>query len=234
MPDTTTRIAIIEDNTDLREELQFFLQSKGYAVWGSDSAETFWKQLHRHPVGIVLVDIELPGENGFSVVDYLRTLSGYGVIVMSARGSQQDKLHGLSLGADAYLVKPVNFAKLACTITSLWHRLCLSEASKNNAIAAPIIENSPWVLNRNALTTPCGTDIQLTQKEYELFEILFRHRNEVCSKEQLHSLLFGYEIEPDTHRIDVILSRIRAKVRKSGAQLPLRTIFGKGIVLLDQ
>lgn len=90
---------------------------------GTRSAEAFWRQLHSHPVDIVLIDIGLPGEDGFSVLSYLHELGHYGLVVVSARGQQQDKLQALSLGADAYLIKPVNFAHLAETLTALGARL---------------------------------------------------------------------------------------------------------------
>ncbi|HCB3637660.1 TPA: response regulator, partial [Klebsiella pneumoniae] len=109
------RLAIIEDNADLLDELLAWLGYRGFEVWGTRSAEAFWRQLHSHPVDIVLVDIGLPGEDGFSVLNYLHELGHYGLVVVSARGQQQDKLQALSLGADAYLIKPVNFAHLAET-----------------------------------------------------------------------------------------------------------------------
>lgn len=87
MTDTTAQVAIIEDNEDLREEMIFFLRARNHAVWGVSSAEQFWKELHRHPVDIVLVDIGLPGEDGFSVLDYLRTLGGFGLVVTTAGGA---------------------------------------------------------------------------------------------------------------------------------------------------
>ena len=108
------RLAIIEDNADLLDELLAWLGYRGFEVWGSRSAESFWRQLHSHPVDIVLIDIGLPGEDGFSVLSYLHELGHYGLVVVSARGQQQDKLQALSLGADAYLIKPVNFAP-ACS-----------------------------------------------------------------------------------------------------------------------
>lgn len=100
-----------------------WLGYRGFEVWGTRSAEAFWRQLHSHPVDIVLVDIGLPGEDGFSVLNYLHELGHYGLVVVSARGQQQDKLQALSLGADAYLIKPVNFAHLAETLTALGARL---------------------------------------------------------------------------------------------------------------
>lgn len=98
------RLAIIEDNPDLLDELLAWLGYRGFEVWGTRSAEAFWRQLHSHPVDIVLIDIGLPGEDGFSVLSYLHELGHYGLVVVSARGQQQDKLQALSLGADAYLI----------------------------------------------------------------------------------------------------------------------------------
>ena len=86
------RLAIIEDNADLLDELLAWLGYRGFEVWGTRSAEAFWRQLHSHPVDIVLVDIGLPGEDGFSVLNYLHELGHYGLVVVSARGQQQDKL----------------------------------------------------------------------------------------------------------------------------------------------
>ena len=86
----TLRVAIIEDSADLLDELLAFLRFRGFDAWGVHSAEAFWRQLHRDPVDIVLVDIGLPGEDGFSVLDYLHELGEYGLIVMTARGHEQD------------------------------------------------------------------------------------------------------------------------------------------------
>lgn len=228
MSNIKARIALIEDNYDLLEELLFYLQLKGYAVWGAHSAEMFWKQLHLQPVDIALVDIGLPGEDGFSVIEHLRSLNNYGVIAISARGSQQDKLHGLDLGADAYLIKPINFSNLVNTIDALWLRRCQEEATAGTFSFSSSSES--WTLNRTSLIAPCGAELAITPQEYQLLDVLLRHTNEVLSKSDLCNLVFGNETDPDSHRIDVILSRIRAKAREKDIHLPVRAIFGKGIV----
>ena len=203
------RLAIIEDNADLLDELLAWLGYRGFEVWGTRSAEAFWRQLHSHPVDIVLVDIGLPGEDGFSVLNYLHELGHYGLVVVSARGQQQDKLQALSLGADAYLIKPVNFAHLAETLTAL------------------------GALQEDKLISPDARTLELTQQEYRLVELLMRNRNEVCSKLDLHACLFSHESEPDLHRIDVVVSRLRHKARQQGIHLPVRAIFGKGLAFIS-
>ena len=191
------RLAIIEDNADLLDELLAWLGYRGFEVWGSRSAEAFWRQLHSHPVDIVLIDIGLPGEDGFSVLSYLHELGHYGLVVVSARGQQQDKLQALSLGA------------ASSAATGLWR------------------------LHEDKLISPDARTLELTQQEYRLVELLMRNRNEVCSKLDLHACLFSHDSEPDLHRIDVVISRLRHKARQQGIHLPVRAIFGKGLAFIS-
>ncbi|HBV2212900.1 TPA: response regulator transcription factor [Klebsiella quasipneumoniae] len=234
------RLAIIEDNPDLLDELLAWLGYRGFEVWGTRSAEAFWRQLHSHPVDIVLIDIGLPGEDGFSVLSYLHELGHYGLVVVSARGQQQDKLQALSLGADAYLIKPVNFAHLAETLTALGARLQQDRPAPQQpemASAAPAPAPAPatglWRLHEDKLISPDARTLELTQQEYRLVELLMRNRNEVCSKLDLHARLFAHESEPDLHRIDVVVSRLRHKARQQGIHLPVRAIFGKGLAFIS-
>lgn len=234
------RLAIIEDNPDLLDELLAWLGYRGFEVWGTRSAEAFWRQLHSHPVDIVLIDIGLPGEDGFSVLSYLHELGHYGLVVVSARGQQQDKLQALSLGADAYLIKPVNFAHLAETLTALGARLQQDRPAPQQpemASAAPASAPPPatglWRLHEDKLISPDARTLELTQQEYRLVELLMRNRNEVCSKLDLHACLFAHESEPDLHRIDVVVSRLRHKARQQGIHLPVRAIFGKGLAFIS-
>lgn len=232
------RLAIIEDNPDLLDELLAWLGYRGFEVWGTRSAEAFWRQLHSHPVDIVLIDIGLPGEDGFSVLSYLYELGHYGLVVVSARGQQQDKLQALSLGADAYLIKPVNFAHLAETLTALGARLqqdrpAPQQPEMASAAPAPAPATGLWRLHEDKLISPDARTLELTQQEYRLVELLMRNRNEVCSKLDLHACLFAHESEPDLHRIDVVVSRLRHKARQQGIHLPVRAIFGKGLAFIS-
>lgn len=232
----TTRqptIAIIEDSSDLREELVFFLQHRGYIVWGADSAESFWKKLHRSPADIVLIDLGLPGEDGFSVVEYLADLGNFGMIIVTARGQQPDKLRGLNLGADLYLVKPINFSELATTLQTLWQRI-QHERESTEVIHQREHAGAQWRLfsGDQCLETPNGKTVQLSPQEYKLLSVLGRSPSEVFAKEALLDLMFQYDETPELHRIDVILSRLRKKARQHDISLPIRSIFGKGLVFV--
>lgn len=225
----TLRVAIIEDSADLLDELLAFLRHRGFDAWGARSAEAFWRQLHRAPVDIVLIDIGLPGEDGFSVVDYLHEIGRFGLVVITARGHEQDRLQALNSGADLFLIKPVNFSNLAENIHALGSRLRQQIAPR----PAERLDPSLWILHSERLIAPSGLTLPLTQQEYRLLEVLMRNRNQVCSKVDLHTSLFTDEGEPELHRIDVVISRLRHKARLLGITLPIRAIFGKGLAFLS-
>ena len=231
----TLRVAIIEDSADLLDELLAFLRHRGFDAWGVRSAEAFWRQLHRDPVDIVLIDIGLPGEDGFSVLDYLHEIGQFGLVVITARGHEQDRLQALNSGADLYLIKPVNFSDLADSINALGSRLRQQKppVSAPQAVSAERSASSPWTLQVEQLVAPSGLTLPLTQQEYRLLEVLMRNRNEVCNKVALHDCLFTDEGEPELHRIDVVISRLRHKARLHGITLPIRAIFGKGLAFIS-
>ena len=90
-----------------------------------------------------------------------------------------------------------------------------------------------WRLHEDKLISPDARTLELTQQEYRLVELLMRNRNEVCSKLDLHACLFSHDSEPDLHRIDVVISRLRHKARQQGIHLPVRAIFGKGLAFIS-
>ena len=235
MSDPKPRVAVVEDNHDLREELMFFLKQQGFQAWGADSAEQFWKWLHINGTDIVLVDIGLPGEDGFTVVKHLKQFGQYGLIIVSARGEASASAHGLDLGADLYLVKPLSFPHLLSSIESLWHRM----SQGRTPLAAPAVAQEPeggWALDAtsNSLLSPAGAGIRLSQQEYTLLSILMAAPEVVMAKESLAARMFPFENQASGHRIDVIMSRLRKKAREEQLKLPIRAIFGRGLVFVGK
>ncbi|MFP4294457.1 MAG: response regulator transcription factor, partial [Halothiobacillaceae bacterium] len=221
-------LALIEDNHDLREEVQDYLQLRGYSTWSAESAEAFYKTLLTQVADIVLVDLTLPGEDGLEVIDHLRKHSRCGIIAVTARGELQDRLRALEEGVDHYLVKPVNLKELTATIQRLWWRMSSQGVLMTHHTAIP------WRLDPalQCLHSPTGNWLDLTAREYTLIEYLVKQPGTVISKESLHRQIFPEEALADTHRIDVILSRIRQKAKAAGLTLPIRAIFGKGLAFV--
>lgn len=228
------RVAVIEDSEDLREELVFFLDQKGYPAWGAGSAEYFWKWLHAHDVDIVLVDIGLPEEDGFGVIEHLKQLGRFGLIIISARGDQVASAEGLKLGADLYLVKPLSLSHLLSSIDALWHRM----GGMSRADTPPLQSSSSitqWRLDQigSQLISPSGRTLRLSQQELLLVSILIQSPDVVMSKEALGDRMFHFGTDRRGHRIDVIMSRLRKKAREERLRLPINVIFGKGLVFVS-
>lgn len=220
------RLAIIEDNVDLLEELMFFLRAHGYVVWGCESGERFWRQLHLSPVDIVLVDVGLPGEDGFSIVSHIKQLQHHGLVMMTARGSEQDRFKGLSAGADLYLIKPINFSELHQQLCALWHRM--------RSMPSVDTLSTAWRIDMSAhhLCSPQGQTLKLTSQELALVRLLLTEPGAVYDKGALHQAMFAHTAEPDFHRVDVVLSRLRKKAREHQFHLPIRSVFGQGLAFV--
>lgn len=117
------RIALVEDDNDLRSSTEEFLQATGHRVWGVATAEAFYRRFVIDPVDIVILDIGLPGEDGLSLAHLLRANPAIVVIILSARDAVEDRLAGLRTGADRYLVKPINLLELAANVKAVAKRL---------------------------------------------------------------------------------------------------------------
>ena len=226
------RLLLVEDDVMVASGIKLGLSEAGYAVDWVGSGERAQEVLLNESFDIAVVDIGLPGENGFNVVEQLGKMQNFGLIIISARGSQEDNRLGLQSGADLYLVKPISFSHLVSSIDALWHRM---QNSQTQTVSRPNTAER-WVLNSQTrvLVSPSNGELKLSQQEHNLVAALSDAPQEVFSKETLHNLLFPYEEDSDEHRIDVILNRLRKKAREQHFKLPIHSIFGKGVVFTGQ
>jgi len=231
---TTLHIAIVEDNDDLRDNLEFFLRSKGHIVWGATSAESFRRQRQVTRTDIALIDLGLPGDDGLSIIRELQAEATCGLIVITARGAMQTRLEAMSAGADHFLVKPLDLRELYVTIEATWRRL---SAPPMQPIPAPgeapaLEEEHIWAYNpsERTLTAPNNCQLPLSNTENRLIGLLTAHAGELLPKPQLLQALYSGEDANDFHRVEVVLNRLRQKARQLGLMLPIRAVFGKGLV----
>lgn len=229
------RIAIVEDDVDLRETTEALLDAAGYAVWSVASAEAFYRRLAAEPVDIVVLDIGLPGEDGLSVAKVLQDNPAIAVIIVSARDAIDDRLAGLHAGADRYLVKPVNPVELRANIEAVTRRMPggapFSEpAHLTQAGLAPrcpplwLLDGAGWVL-----TSPAGRCLALTAREYALLAFLVEARGEPVRKQVLAEQLFGARVANGGERLNVMVARLRRKAAEAlQVELPVRTAHHVG------
>ncbi|SOD54062.1 DNA-binding response regulator, OmpR family, contains REC and winged-helix (wHTH) domain [Pseudoxanthomonas wuyuanensis] len=231
IPPDRTRVAIVEDDDELRELMVSDLAERGLAVQGLASAEALYRHLSVQDCDIVVLDVGLPGENGYSVARHLRQISSVGIVMLTGRGSRGDMVHGLDNGADLYLVKPVDLDVLAAHVSSLVRRLAANAAMAAIPAAAAKISAPQWSLGAGgwSLCPPHGSAVALSEAERAFLQPLFAAPGTPVSRETLIRTLSDDPWHFDPHRLEVLLHRLRTRVKAAtGLVLPVRAVRGTG------
>ena len=220
-------ICIVEDEDDLREELVDTLLEAGFGVRGFSASRELYAALLAAPCNIAILDIGLPGEDGFSIAARLRSLGKMGIIMLSARTAIDDRVRALQGGADVYLTKPVDLRELLAVVTSLARRLAMPEPQ---AISSTEVASGPWSLSADGwgVIAPNGAALPLTAQERAFLVRLWQCAGEAVSREELAIALGGDPYEYDFHRLDTLVSRLRRKASDIGLTLPVRAVRGTG------
>jgi len=222
------RVVVVEDDNDLREETVYNLSQAGIgiAAIGLHDGASLYRHLVKFTADIVVLDIGLPGENGFSIAGYLRESPGtqsIGIIMLTALGESDDRIKGMGSGADIYLVKPTPIKELRAAIESLARRLKLSaEPARSSGWR---YSPSTWIL-----TAPSGLGIKLSKSERALIEFFLNHAGSVAKRRDIIDKALGEDYWLyDERRLEAIISRLRRKLKQISPLLqPLRAVHGAG------
>lgn len=227
-----SRVVIVEDDDELRNAILIpGLIDFGFDAFGVGSAEALYRHILGNPCDLVVLDIGLPNEDGFSVAGHLRDALGMrvGIVMLTGQATGEDQVRGLESGADAFLAKPVEIEVLAATLHSVMRRLGADAGSVVNDRDAS--EDFSWRLDADGwcICTPTGKSIALTLSERRVLSRLIAHRGQPVERDVLISDLTDDASSFDPHRLEMIVHRLRRKVEeRSGEVLPLRTIRGSG------
>ena len=219
------KLLIIEDEIRAAEYLKQGLSENGYSV---DIAHTGTDGLHVAANGdhdLIILDIMLPGIDGFAVLSALRTSKTTPVLLLTAKGQTNDKVRGFDLGADDYLVKPFQFVELLARVRALLKRGKAPLSSPVLRVAD--LEVDP--VRHRAIRL--GQRVDLTAKEFALLTLLMQRSGEVLSRTQIASLVWDINFDSDTNVVEVAIRRLRAKVDDNFANKLIHTVRGVGYVL---
>ncbi|CAB3640886.1 hypothetical protein A6I77_15900 [Achromobacter xylosoxidans] len=228
-------IGLLEDDADFREELALGLGGYGFRVaFACDNAAAFYRRLQEQPCDIVILDAHLPGEDGFSVATRLRALSPVGIVMLTGRSALEDRVRGLEGGADVYMTKPVDLLELSSVIRSLARRMRLAKAPRPaDAETRAAAADTSWSLQDGGwiLVAPDGASLHLSAQERTFLMALMDAAGSAVSRQALAELFLpdspgGFELR----RIDVLVSRLRAKAQSAGLKLPVLSVRGQGYV----
>ncbi|MBV8657155.1 MAG: response regulator transcription factor [Burkholderiales bacterium] len=216
------RLLVIEDEAELREGLKRQLEADGYRVDEAADGEDGLFQATEYPVDLIVVDLGLPKMNGITVVEQLRAAGKtLPILILTARGSWQDKVKGLEAGADDYLVKPFEYPELLARVKALLRR-ALKSSSDTLTFGEIAIDFSAQRVSVN------GSAAELTAFEYRLLELLIRERGRVVSKQELADYLYPHDEDRDSNVLEVLIGRLRRKLDPDARLAPIETLRGRG------
>jgi len=228
----TPRVLIVDDDPLIRELLHAYLSQEGYAVHCAETAEAADTFLASQSVDLVMLDIRLPGKDGLTLTRELRVRSEVGIILITGRNDEIDRIVGLECGADDYVIKPLNPRELVSRAKNLIRRVRHAQAPQPLAAAAkPVKQFAAWALDtdRRRLIDDAGNETLLTHGEYQLLSVFLRNSGHTLSRDQLMDQIRNREWVPNDRSIDVLVGRLRRKLHDDPAEPQLIiTIHGAG------
>ena len=232
----TDCILIVDDDPEIRRLLVDYLARNAFEAVAARDGREMWQALDRHAIDLIVLDLMLPDSDGLTLCRDLRaksTTPNIPVLMLTARGEETDRIVGIEMGADDYLVKPFNPRELLARIKSILRR---TRALPPNLRPEPArcLCFSGWCLDTAArlLTAPDGVAVPLSGGEYRLLRILLDHPNRVLNRDQLSEMIQGREAEAYDRAIDVQVSRLRQRLRDDSREPALiKTVRGEGYVL---
>lgn len=218
------RLLVVDDDPELLELIAAYLAKQGYAVVGVGDGAAMDAALHEQDIDLVILDLMLPGEDGIAIARRLKQQGSVPVIMVSARGEDDDRILGLESGADDYLPKPFNPRELLARVRAVLRRAAGTQAPPEIAAFGDFrLDLAAQRLTRD------GTPVGLTSGEADLLAILVRHPHEVLHRDRILDLLTGAQRSPFDRSVDARVTRLRSKIEPNpGAPTYIRTIWGKG------
>jgi two-component system OmpR family response regulator len=231
--DTKDCILIVDDEPEIRRLLVDYLVRNGFEALAARDGREMWHLLQQHSVDLLVLDLMLPDTDGLTLCRDLRAKSNLPVIMLTARGEEADRIVGIEMGADDYLVKPFNPRELLARIKSILRR---TRALPPNLKPEPVryLSFAGWCLDtaERLLTSPDAVATPLSGGEFRLLRILLEHPNRVVTRDQLIEMIHGREAEAYDRAIDVQVSRLRLRLRDDSREPQLiKTVRGEGYVL---
>jgi len=221
------KILLAEDEVDLNNVVTRYLKKNGYSVDSVLDGEEALDYLEYSEYDLVILDIMMPKVDGFEVIKKLRDKGNHtSVLMLTARDSADDKVKGLDLGADDYIVKPFDFNEFMARIRAVVRRK-YGNSSNKLVIGDLILDTSEKSVTR------AGKQIELTGKEYEVLEYLMQSKNRILSRDQIKEHVWDFDYEGDSNIIDVLIKNIRKKIDIEDGKQIIYTKRGLGYVIKE-
>ena len=225
------RILVVEDEAAIREMVALNLKRAGWDVLEAPSAERALELLHGEPCDAALLDIMLPGMDGLSLCETIRRDNvDIGIIIVSAKGQEQDKIRGLSIGADDYITKPFSVSELIARVEALVRRVRRSASAEGRSAEPDQLISGPFVLDeKSRVLYKSGRPIDLTQVEFQIMVLFFKNPGTALVRDKILEGVWGKGYYGDVKIVDVNIRRLRMKVEDEPSNPQhILTVWGYG------
>ncbi|TYS67459.1 response regulator transcription factor [Sutcliffiella horikoshii] len=214
------QVLVVDDEADMREMLDMYLQKENYQVLHAENGEEALDLLYDHEVDLIILDVMMPVMDGFTACKKIREKYMIPILMLTAKSDEWDKVRGLKLGADDYVMKPFSPKELLARVEALLRR--------SNQAFFDVVSLSEITVQKSARQVLVGGErVNLARREYDLLLFLMEHEGKVFSREQLHDVIWGLDTEKGSFRtVDTHVKTLRFKLKDAGAKI--KTVWGIG------
>jgi two-component system OmpR family response regulator len=217
------KVLVIDDDVNICELIRLYLEKEGYQVLAVYNGKKGIEVFSDFAPSIVILDIMLPGADGWQVCREIRKVSNIPIIMLSAKGETFDKVLGLELGADDYIVKPFEPKELVARIKAVLRRYEYKDINTQEIVYPNLVINKT-----NYTVKVAGKEVEMPPKELELLFFLASNPNKVFTREQLLEHVWGFDFYGDSRTVDVHVKRLREKIDMQNQFFQLKTVWGVG------
>lgn len=224
-------IYIADDENNIRKLVKTFLENDGHIVKDFENGDLLLKEFNEKECDLVILDIMMPGSDGFEICTSIRKKSTVPIIMLTARDSDIDYITGITLGSDDYFTKPFSPMALVMRVKAIFRRIDF-EKIQNNKSKQKVLEFGDITINTDTKTVSSLNEIiDLTPNEYNLLTYLFENKERAVSREELLNKVWGYDSEIETRAADDTVKRLRKKI--SDTNILIETVWGFGFRLKE-
>jgi len=225
-------IYLAEDEKNIRTLLTSFLVKENYHVKAFETGDELYDEFVSQPADLVILDVMMPGSNGFIICSKIRAISTIPIIFLTARDSDEDFISGMTLGSDIYFTKPFSMTKFIVQVKAMLRRVELNSSTTQINEEENCLKYNDIVIIQDQLTVNVGkNELKLTHTEYELLNYLISNKNRAISRKELLDKIWGYDAIIETRATDDTVKRLRKKLSVAKSRVSIQTIRGYGFKL---
>ncbi|PFC74925.1 DNA-binding response regulator [Bacillus cereus] len=223
------RIAIIEDEENIREICKRYLEREGYEVYTAVNGEEGWNLFQQYQPDLIILDLMMPKKDGWELCEEIRQHSNVPIIILTAREEERDRILGLTIGADDYVTKPFSPRELVLRVQIVLRRGHQATIQVQETVSEIIRFLDLEIHPTKRKVFVCGHEIELTVKEFEVLHTMAMHPRQVFSRSQLLEKIWGFDYDGCINAVTVLVSRLREKLEKNTTKNRwIHTVWGIG------